>query len=45
MKFETLRVRQKGAVLFADIAAPTRGFQTRDGEITLAKMVGELADR
>lgn len=25
--------------------AMTRGFQTRDGEMALARMVGELADR
>ena len=45
MAIETLKVRPEGAVLFAEIASPPmkRGFQTRDAEMALARMVGDLA--
>jgi hypothetical protein len=66
MAGETLTVRQEGAVLFADIAAPPMNLlgpelvrdlvsliqrteasdavRVREGEMALARMVGDLAD-
>jgi hypothetical protein len=48
MNFQTLNVNREGAVLFVEIDAPPamkRGFQTRDAEMALARMLGELAGR
>ena len=44
MIFETLTVRNEGAVLFVEISAPAmkRGFQTRDTEMNLGRLVAEL---
>ena len=47
MVFETLTVRRDGGVLFVNIAAPPmnlkHGSQTREGEMALGRLLGDLA--
>jgi hypothetical protein len=49
MVFETLTVHRDGGALFVNIAAPPmnlkRGFQTREGEMALGRLLGDLAGR